>query len=180
MKIKEEALEDIVERARSGCRDAFDALIMRFEAKVLKTALYLTHNMDDAQDIAQEVYVKIFCSIKNCRNIKQIEHWIYRITINTTMDFQRRKRFFLPLSKIVKGKSYQDPVLQNEIRNKLTEALALLSLNERAVFIFRVLEEMDNSEVAEILECREVTVRSHLHNARNKLQKHFKDFYEVL
>ena len=111
MKIKEEALEDIVERARSGCRDAFDALIMRFEAKVLKTALYLTHNMDDAQDIAQEVYVKIFCSIKNCRNIKQIEHWIYRITINTTMDFQRRKRFFLPLSKIVKGKSYQDPVL---------------------------------------------------------------------
>ena len=56
MLIKEEPLADIVERAQSGSRDAFDDLIMRFEGKVMKTALYLTRNLADAQDIAQEVY----------------------------------------------------------------------------------------------------------------------------
>jgi RNA polymerase sigma factor (sigma-70 family) len=177
---KEEPLADIVERAQSGSRDAFDDLIVRFEGKVLKTALYLARNLQDAQDIAQEVYVKIFRSIHTCQDLDRIDNWIYRITVNATRDFQRRKKYFLPLANIVKGARPRDPVLRDEIRNRLTEALALLSFNERTAFIFKALEEMDTAEVAEILGCREVTVRSHLHSARKKLQKHFQDFYEVL
>jgi hypothetical protein len=88
--------------------------------------------------------------------------WIYRITVNTARDFHRRKRFFEPLAKVVKGVRFKDTVLQDEIRNRLTGALALLSFNERAVFIFKTLEEMETAEVAGILGCREVTVRSHL------------------
>ena len=57
---------------------------------------------------------------------------------------------------------------------------ALLSFNERAVFIFKELEEMDTAEVAKILGCREVTVRSHLHRAKMKLKQHFQDFREAL
>jgi RNA polymerase sigma-70 factor, ECF subfamily len=177
---KEESLAEIVERAQSGCRDAFDDLIVRFEGKVLKTALYLIRNMEDAQDIAQEVYVKIFRSIQACKDIDRIEHWVYRITVNAARDFQRRKRFYLPLAMIVKGSIPHDPVLRDEIRNRLTEALALLSFNERTAFIFKALEEMETAEVAEILGCRVVTVRSHLHSARKKLQKHFRDFGEAL
>ncbi len=180
MLIKEEPLADIVERARSGCRDAFDDLIMRFEEKVIKTALFLVRNMDDAQDVAQEVYVRIFRSIRDCRDVGRIEHWVYRITVNAARDFQRRKRFFLPLTKMIQGAGLRDPVLRKEIRNRLTEALGLLTFNEKAAFIFKVLEEMGTAEVAEILGCSETTVRSHLHNARKKLQKHFRDFGEVL
>ncbi|MBN2320071.1 MAG: hypothetical protein JXR49_13375 [Acidobacteria bacterium] len=88
MPAKEEPLADIVERARSGSRDAFDALIARFEGKVMKTALYLTRNPADAQDIAQEVYIKIFRSIRSCRDLDRIGYWIYRITINKARDFQ--------------------------------------------------------------------------------------------
>jgi RNA polymerase sigma-70 factor, ECF subfamily len=152
---KEEPLADIVERAQSGGRDAFDDLIVRFEDKVLKTALYLVRNRDDARDIAQEVYIKIFRSIHTCQDVDRIEQWVYRITVNATRDFQRRKRFFLPLKKIVKGASLRDPVLRGEIRNRLTEALALLSFNERAAFIFKALEEMETADVAEILGCRQ-------------------------
>lgn len=180
MLTNKEPLADIVERAQSGRRDAFDDLIARFEGKVMKTALYLTRNLDDAQDIAQEVYIKIFRSIQTCQDLDRIDYWIYRITVNAARDFQRRKRFFEPLAKVVKGVSFKDTVLQDEIQNRLTEALALLSFNERAVFIFKVLEEMETAEVAKILGCREVTVRSHLHSARKKLQRQFRDFREAL
>ena len=180
MLIQEEPLADIVARAQSGSRDAFDDLITRFEGKVMKTALYLTRNLADAQDIAQEVYLKIFRSIHTCQDHDRIDYWIYRITVNTARDFQRRMRFFEPLARVVKGVSFKDRVLRDEIQNRLTEALALLSFNERAAFIFKELEEMETAEVARILGCRQVTVRSHLHRARIKLQRHFRDFREAL
>jgi RNA polymerase sigma-70 factor (ECF subfamily) len=180
MLIKEEPLADIVERAQAGSRDAFDDLITRFEGKVMKTALYLSRNLTDAQDIAQEVYIKIFRSIQSCRDLDRIDYWIYRITINTARDFQRRIKFFEPLARVVKGVSFKDTLLQDEIQNRLTEALTLLSFNERAAFIFKELEEMETAEVAKILGCREVTVRSHLHRAKVKLKKHFRDFREAL
>jgi RNA polymerase sigma-70 factor, ECF subfamily len=177
---KEEPLADIIERAQSGSRDAFNELILRFEDKVLKTALYLARNIQDAQDIAQDAYIKIFRGIHTCRDADRIEHWIYRITVNAARDFQRRKKLFHPLTMIIAAKTPRDPVFGSEIRNRLTEALELLSLNERAAFIFKVLEEMDTAEVAGILGCREVTVRSYLHSARKKLQNHFQDLRETL
>jgi RNA polymerase sigma-70 factor (ECF subfamily) len=178
--ITEEPLADVIERAKTGCRDAFDDLISRFEGKVLKTALYLTRNMDEAQDIAQEVYVKIFRNIHMCKDPDRIESWVYRITVNTVRDFQGRKRLFLPLAAIVKVLRPHDPVIRDEIRTRLTEALDLLSFNEKTTFVLKVLEEMDTADVAEILGCRAVTVRSYLHGARKKLQDHFRDFRGAL
>lgn len=180
MLITEDPLADIIERAKTGCREAFDDLISRFEGKVLKTALYLTRNMDEAQDIAQEVYIKIFRNIHMCRDLDRIDNWIYRITINAVRDFQRRKRLLLPLAGIVKVLHPHDPVIRGEIRTRLAEALALLPFNERAAFVLKVLEEMDTAEVAEILGCRTSTVRSYLHGARKKLQQHFRDFRGAL
>jgi RNA polymerase sigma-70 factor, ECF subfamily len=176
----EEPLADIIERAKTGCRDAFDGLISCFEAKVLKTALYLTRNMDEAQDIAQEVYIKIFRNIHTCKDPDRVNNWVYRITINAARDFQRRKRLFLPLEGIVKILRPHDPVIRGEIRTRLTEALILLSFNERTAFVLKVLEEMDTDEVAEILGCRTATVRSYLHGAKKKLQEHFRDFRGAL
>lgn len=180
MLTKMESLADIIGRAQAGSRDAFDDLILRFEGTVLKTALYLTRNLEDAQDVAQEVYVKVFRHLHVCRDPERIDRWIYRITVNTARDFQRRKRFFLPLKAIVITAKPRNQVLRSEVRNRLTEALTFLSFNERAAFIFKELEEMDTADVAEILGCRIGTVRSYLHSARKKLQKHFRDFRGAL
>jgi RNA polymerase sigma-70 factor, ECF subfamily len=177
---KAEFLADIIERARTGCRDAFDDLIMHFEDKVLKTALFLTRNLDDAQDIAQEVYIKIFRHLQTCREIDRIDCWVYGITVNAVRDFHRKRRLYLPLVNIIATVRHRDNILGHEIRNRLSEALALLTFNERTAFIFKELEEMETAEVAEILGCSEVTVRSHLHRARKKLQKRLRDFRESL
>jgi len=168
----------IAARAESGSREAFDALITRIEGKVLKTALWLTRNPADAQDVAQEVYIKVFRGLHTC-DLKRFDAWVYRITVNTARNFERRKKLFQPLACIVKAFTPRDPVLCDEIRTRLARALALLTFNERAAFIFKALEEMGTAETAAILGCREATVRSYLHEARKKLQKHFHDFQDT-
>ena len=175
-RIEVDSLIDIISRAQAGGRDAFDELLLHFEEKILKTAFYLVRNLYDAQDVAQEVYVKIFRNIHHCQDPDRIENWIYRITVNAARDHLRKRSFFLPLSNIVRGIHSRDPVYREEIRNALSEALKILSFNEKAVLIFKVLEEKSTAEISEILGCRDVTVRTHLHSARKKLQKHLKDF----
>ena len=172
-------MPEIIARAESGSREAFDALISRIEGKVLKTALWLTRNQADAQDVAQEVYIKVFRGLHACKDPERFDAWVYRITVNAARDFERRKKLLLPLAGIVKAFTPRDPVLYGEIRTRLAKALDLLTFNERAAFIFKALEEMETPEAAAILGCREATVRSCLHEARKKLQKHFRDFQDM-
>ena len=172
---EQEGLETILERAREGSREAFDQLIRRFEKKVMKTALYLTRNLADAQDVAQEVYIKIFRHLNSCEDEGKIDRWVYRITVNAARDFLRRSRFRLPLRVLLPSFSPRDPVTREEFRSRLMESLAKLSFRERAAFILRELQDLETSEVAEILGCGEVSVRGYLHSARAKLQKSFRD-----
>jgi len=107
----EMSVSEIIARAESGSREAFDALISRIEEKVLKTALWLTRNQADAQDVAQEVYIKVFRGLNTCKDMERFDAWVYRITVNTARDFGRRKKLLLPLTGIVRAFMPRDPVL---------------------------------------------------------------------
>lgn len=170
-----ESLEDLVRQARNGDRQAFDRLIRIFEGKVMKTALYLTRNLQDAQDVAQEVYMKIFLHLDKYDDTGKTEQWIYRMTVNAAYDLHRRRRFWIPLRDAFFASS-RDTLEQKEIRNRLIEALGKLSFRERAAFVFKQLHEMETAQVADIMGCREVTVRGYLLTARKKLQAWFKDW----
>jgi len=97
-----EEMADIAARAESGSREAFDALISRIEGNVLKTALWLTRNRSDAQDVAQEVYIKVFRGLASCKDLNRFDAWVYRITVNAARDYERRKKLLLPLAGILK------------------------------------------------------------------------------
>src|SRR5436309_12778303 len=170
---EQEGLESILEQARNGSREAFDELIRRFEKKVMKTALFLTRNLADAQDVAQEVYIKICRYLEAFEETAKIEHWVYRITVNAARDFQRRRRFWLPLKDSLLTAAPPDTLGRYEFRSRLMGALRLLSFTERAVFVLRIVEEMEHEAIGELLGCSPVTVRGYLHSARKKLQKHF-------
>lgn len=175
---REESLREILERARAGDREAFDQFIRRFEGLVMRTALYLTRNLHDAQDVAQEVYLKIFRQPEALDRVEKLNAWIYRVTVNAARDLQRSKRFWVPLEKIFSFSRPSDSVGELELTNRLIDSLRKLSFNERAAFIFKELQEMETEEIAEILGCSAVTVRGHLHSARKKLGKYFRDYRE--
>jgi aspartate dehydrogenase len=151
---KNESLGDIIERAHTGCRDAFDDLIRHFERNVLKTALYLTRNLDDAQDVAQEVYIKIFCHLDACDEPDRIERWIYRITINAARDFQRRKRFFLPLDVIGVTTRPRDSVFRDEIRKTAVRFGQKIHVPSGAIF------GLDNLKIGKISEIKRLLLRT--------------------
>jgi RNA polymerase sigma-70 factor (ECF subfamily) len=170
--------EDLAE-ARAGSRDAFDRLILRFESRVMKTALFLLRNVSDAEDAAQETYVRIFRNLHRCRTPEKIDRWIYRITVNACRDVQRRRRIWAPLLAVKSAIRPPDPVFKREFGGRFVQALARLSLNERAAFVLGELEELETSEVAHILRCAPVTVRGYLHEARKKLRREFRDLRSV-
>jgi len=174
-----DSLEDDLAEARAGSREAFDRLILRFESQVMKTAVFLLRNISDAEDAAQETYVRIFRRLDRCREPEKLNAWIYRITVNACRDVQRRRRFWAPLAAVKSVIWPADPVLEQELSGRLARALGRLSFNERAAFILGELEELETSEVAEILGCAPVTVRGHLHEARKKLRSQFRDLRSV-
>jgi RNA polymerase sigma-70 factor (ECF subfamily) len=168
-------LEDDLAEARAGSREAFDRLTLRFEPQVMRTALFLLRNVADAEDAAQEVYVRIFRNLDRCRAPDKIGGWVYRITVNACRDVQRRRRLWAPLRAVKSAIWPPDPVSEREFGGRLAEALARLSLNQRAAFILGELEGLETSEVAAILGCAPVTVRGYLHEARQKLRREFRD-----
>lgn len=173
-----QTLEMLVGCAQAGDWDAFDKLISFFEKKVMKTALYLTGNLADAEDVAQEVYIKIFQQLPKLRQISKVEHWVYRMTVNVAHDLHRKRRIWGALSNLLIAVMPSDPIIGREIHNHLIEALGQLSFNERSAFILKELHDLEATEVAGILECKPVTVRGYLHSARKKLRvrlSHFKE-----
>ena len=173
-----ETLERLVQCAQAGNRDAFDQLISFFEKKVMKTALYLTGNLADAEDVAQEVYIKIFQQLPKLRQPGKVESWVYRMTVNTAHDLHRKRRIWGSLKKLLIAVVPTDPVIRREICNHLIEALRQLPFNERAAFILKELHDLETTEAAEILGCRPVTVRGYLHSARKKLRARLSHFRE--
>ncbi len=90
-------LRHLFEQARSGRREAYEQIIGHFEERVMRMAAFLTRNWDDAQDVAQEVYVKIIRKAPAVQQWDNLEGWVYRVTVNAARDWQRKQRFWLPL-----------------------------------------------------------------------------------
>jgi RNA polymerase sigma-70 factor, ECF subfamily len=172
----------LVERARSGDLEAFDRIMRLHEEQVLSTALRLLGNLEDAQDVAQETFLRLYRNLgKFPGDLAEIRAWLYRVTVNLCNDAHRRRRRnrVEPLGGPDPASALPDPelsVLDLE-RSRLVEmALATLPDKERAAVVLRDLNGLSTREVAEILGSSEVTVRSQISVARGKLKK-FTDRY---
>ena len=170
-------LRGIVERARSGDREAFEQLVAAHERSVLRTARALLGNLEDARDAAQEVFLRVFRHLHRFDPRREFAPWLYRVAVNVCRDVHRRRARMpaAPLDDL-------DPAVLARPANQETdadaadrvrairEALRLLSVREREVVVLRDVEGFSTAEVARALGCMEITVRSHLSRGRLKLQ----------
>jgi RNA polymerase sigma-70 factor (ECF subfamily) len=171
----------LLERAKTGDLEAFDQLMRLHEKQVLGTALRLVGNLEDAQDAAQEAFLRLYKSLNRLPDILEIKPWLYRVTVNVCNDMHRarRRRGWEPLSGPDPVSSQPDPELAwvHQERGRLVEmALKTLPEKERAAVVLRDMQGLSTREVAEILGSSEVTVRSQISVARGKLKK-FTDRY---
>lgn len=181
----------LVKRAKLGDRHAFGKLVKRYQNKVLFLAYDLTGNYIDAQDVAQNVFLQAFENISNFRDESSFSTWIYKITTNAAIDFQRskqrRRSLFIDQPKYEEQQNrslenIEDPYLSiekkienSDLKHLISQVVEELSPQQKAAFVLKYFHEKSTAEIAKIIECDPVTVRGHILRATFKLRKKLKD-----
>jgi RNA polymerase sigma-70 factor, ECF subfamily len=186
---------DLVKRCQEGDAEAFDELVTRYRTRVFGMIYNMVHSEQDAWDLAQDSFIKAWKSIKRFRGQSSFYTWIYRIVMNVTIDWLRKKQVKSggaefddsiqlkevdPASKTMPRADAlpSDTMQQKEIRAEIDKAIAQLSPEHRAVILMKEIDGMQYHEIADALGCSIGTVMSRLFYARKKLQSLLKDCYE--
>ena len=186
---------DLVKRCQAGDTEAFDELVTRYRTRVFSMIYNMVHSEQDAWDLAQDSFVKAWRSIKRFRGRSSFYTWIYRIVMNVTIDWLRKKQVkgagaefddavelkeIDPASRTVpKADALPFETMErSEIRARIEKAIAQLSPEHRAVILMKETEQMQYHEMSETLGCSIGTVMSRLFYARKKLQNLLRDVYE--
>jgi RNA polymerase sigma-70 factor (ECF subfamily) len=166
----------ILERAIAGDRDAFDQIVLRYERRVLMTAWRLLGRREDAQDAAQEVFLRLYRYMRHFDKNRALLPWLYRMTVNVCHDLHRKRRRedALAAGEVDQEKLAYDPAIEitrSEQRQIIEAALEKLTEKERAAVVLRDIEGLATRDVAGILGSSETTVRSQISTARVKIRK---------
>jgi RNA polymerase sigma-70 factor (ECF subfamily) len=175
----------LVERVKAGDQAAYSSLVHKYKGRIYSVIYNMTSNREDANDLAQETFIKAFRSLDRFRGRSQFFTWLYRIAVNATLSHLKKNRlrhFFNYedlqeetanaewLEAMTSASRSDRPVFLRELQEKLNEALQQLSPKHRAVVVLFEVEGMSHEEIAEILKVSTGTVRSRLHYAKQQLQ----------
>lgn len=151
----------------------FERAMIAHERLVLMTAYRLLGRMEDAQDAAQEVFLRLFRHFDRVADIQDLRPWLYRVTVNVCHDEFRRRRPSVELdpARAAAGPDPEAALGMAERKRLVEHGLRTLTEKERTAVVLRDIEGLSTKEVAEVLGSTEGTVRSHLFSARLKLKK---------
>lgn len=181
----------LVGRAREGEYAAYEELIRRHQRKIYALVYNMTSNKEDAEDMVQDVFVKAFASLKNFKGDSSFYTWVYRIAVNRTINFLKKRKRNPDLSlddmdqaierdpAYVELRARESPVRDaglSELQKKLNEALQTLSEKHRTVVVLHDIQGVPHEEIARMIGCSEGTVRSRLFYARQHLQRELAEF----
>jgi RNA polymerase sigma-70 factor (ECF subfamily) len=182
---------ELVRRARKGDLQAYDDLVKRYQERIYATIYHMTSNHEDANDLAQDSFIKAFQALKSFKGGSTFYTWLYRIAVNKTINFlkQRKNRTHMSLNDIdfnaehdtdlialISEKTPRRDAGLNELQKKLNEALLKLSEPHRLVVVLHDVQGQSHEEIAEIMDCNIGTVRSRLFYARQQMQAELADY----
>lgn len=175
----------LVERVQRGDRRAFDVLVLRYQQRIAKLIMRYVHDPAEAQDVAQEAFIKAYRALPAFRGDSAFYTWLYRIAINTAKNYlvslQRRQLDY--------GLDAQDPdnyvanarlrdettpegmAMQDELRRAVERTMAALPEELRTAIMLREIDGLSYEEIAAAMECPVGTVRSRIFRARESIDK---------
>jgi RNA polymerase sigma-70 factor (ECF subfamily) len=160
---------------RSEERAAFERILAQCERRVLRVALRLLNNPQDAQDAAQEVFLRLYKHLRHLDAARGFEPWLFRVTVNVCHDIARARRRSVRLEDLPEPLAPQPDAHQElqraQQREILRRALGRLGEKERAALVLRDIEGLSTQEVAKILGSSEATVRSQICTGRLKIRE---------
>ncbi|MFH1397430.1 MAG: sigma-70 family RNA polymerase sigma factor [Candidatus Omnitrophota bacterium] len=174
---------ELIERLRQGERPAFDTLVELYKNKGFGICYNLLGNAEDAKDVLQEAFIKVYLNIKNFKEEAKFSTWFYRIALNCSLDFLRRQKV---RSKVLqpavvdgegKVKEAEDMryephriILNQELAANLDKYVAQLPKMQKLCFVLKHQNSLSNAEISRTLNCSLATVKVHLFRAVHSLQ----------
>lgn len=184
---------ELVNRLKNGDEEAFRIIFNDNQKKVINACYRLVNDIDTAEDLTQEVFIKVYSSISQFRGESQLSTWIYRIAITKSLDHlraQKRKKRMSILKYLSVDEEHQidieapkdqqpDALIDNSERMKaLNDAMNKLPENQRVAFSLSKYDELSSKEIAEVLSTSISAVESLIHRAKKNLEKKLYNFYK--
>jgi RNA polymerase sigma-70 factor (ECF subfamily) len=181
--------KELIIKAQNGDTIAFEQLVYNYDRAVLSIAMRYVRDEDDAKDIYQEVFIRVFRGLKKFEFRSEFSTWIFRITTNVCLTYKSRKKeqIMVPLEdEIDDEKSYEtidiisrerspeEETADNDLGLLIGNAVDSLTTRQRITFVLKHYEGYKIREIAEMLNCKEGTVKKYLFDAVKNLKKKLK------
>ena len=170
---------DTIRRCQAGDLEAFEDLVRAYQPAVLRVARSLVGNPADAEDAAQETFLRLYRGLAKLDPDRDPIGWIYRLTVHASWDLLNRRQRSRALEDSVRLRPVEKPAdpaagaVATELRGILRASLRVLSPRARAVFVLHEVEDLEVAKVARVLRITRITVRRHLMRARTALRRYF-------
>jgi RNA polymerase sigma-70 factor, ECF subfamily len=168
---------DLIRRFKGGDRPAFEELLRKYQDRIYNLCRYMLQDAEEAQDAAQDTFLKSYAALKNFKPDATFYTWLYRIGVNTCLDHKRKFRpepfkdesqaEAFPSSEPSPERRYQS----KEIGQAIQRALEQLSKKSRMVIVLKEVEGLSYEEIAEVLKTSIGTIKSRISRAREELRK---------
>jgi RNA polymerase sigma-70 factor (ECF subfamily) len=178
--VNNETDDALLARYRAGDREAFGDLVIRYQRALYNAALWIVRNAEDARDVTQEVFLKVALRLDDYDPRYKFFSWIYRITVNESLNLLRRNGHEDELDEGVDlpaGESANPEwqLAETQKAGRIRHALMSMAANDRIVLMLRHFSELSYEEIASILELDEKKVKSRLYEARQRLRDLLQD-----
>jgi RNA polymerase sigma-70 factor (ECF subfamily) len=183
----------LVRRVQRGDKGAFDALVLKYQHKVVKLVMRYVRNPAEAEDVAQEAFIKAYRALPQFRGDSAFYTWLYRIAINTAknavvsrdrspieydLDAQNSDDSYDMQSRLKDSETPEGLVLTDEIRGTVNAAIDALPEDLRTAIVLRELEGLSYEEIAASMGCPVGTVRSRIFRAREAIDRRLREVFE--
>jgi RNA polymerase sigma-70 factor (ECF subfamily) len=185
---------DLIIQAQKGNQNAFEELVYRYDRNVLSVALKYSNNEDDAKDLYQEVFIRVYRGIKNFRFQSEFSTWLFRITTNVCLTYKSRSKEHLKVSidkdfddeehefnttkeLVYDGSTPEEISSGANLGEIVNAAVESLSPKQRMTFVLKHYEGYKIREIAKMLNCKEGTVKKYLFDATKNLRKKLSPVY---
>ena len=167
----------VIEACRQGDRAAFQLLFETYKDKVFSIAVYSSGDRSLAEDVTQQIFLKLFTAIRQFRGDSEFTTWLYRLVVNACLDERRRRRKLLPLGETVAVGNPSDKRPQEkqyarlEVAEAVRAAIGELKPKFRLPILLKYIEGLSYEEIASVMGCSKGTVASRLNRGHSQLAK---------
>ncbi|UOE99765.1 RNA polymerase sigma factor [Bdellovibrio reynosensis] len=173
---------ELVEKVKSGNRGAFSELVKRHQRSVLRLSLRFVKDMDTAEDVTQEAFIKAYEKLNSFEGRASFKSWLFQIAVNTARNKLREwKRDTVDIDdvQLAVGAEAEKTLVHTAVADLLQQEVEKLPFKQRTALVLRVYEDLSFNEIADIMECPYDTAKANYRHALMKLRQTFEQQAEL-